>query len=74
MIMKHGLLNPRDDLPQCALCEYGHIVDNDTEVLCPRNGVMKPDGACGSYKYDPLKRKPKKTTLQSQFDAEDFSL
>jgi len=72
--MKQKLLNDRDEAPQCALCEHGHQVEGDDEVLCPRNGVMKPDGKCRKYKYDPLKRKPKQAKLNTDFDESDFSL
>ncbi|MBR3552726.1 MAG: hypothetical protein IKN72_04980 [Clostridia bacterium] len=72
--MKQKLLNERDEAPQCALCIHGTIVDGDDEVLCPRYGVMKPDGACRKYRYDPLKRKPQKAKLNTDFDPSDFAL
>ena len=72
--MKQNLLNDRDDAPQCGWCEHGRLLDGDDEVLCPRHGVMALDDSCRKYKYDPLKRKPKKVKLNTDFDESDFAL
>ena len=72
--MKQKLFRPKDYPPCCALCAVGVIVDGDTEVLCPYNGVMQPDDRCGEYCYDPLKRKPKREKIETDYKPEEFSL
>lgn len=61
--------------PSCAYCRRGRAVDAET-VLCPKRGVCTPEGACRSFRYDPLKRVPKRAAVPdfSRFDDEDFSL
>ncbi len=69
------MLFKRDMEPCCSWCEYGAKI-SDTEVACLKRGIVSAAGACGKFKYDPLKRDPPvpealKTEGLSQ---EDFDL
>lgn len=43
----------------CAHCAYGVKLDDDS-VLCAKKGVRSILGKCCKFKYDPIKRVPKK--------------
>ncbi len=72
--MRQKLTRAKDYPKKCANCAFGSTVEGDTEVLCSRNGVMQPDDCCSKYTYDPLKRKPQRQTLGSDYSPEDFAL
>ena len=72
--MKQALLRAGDYPACCAHCAHGVTVDGDNEVLCPHNGVMQPDDTCGKYRYDPLKRKPQRQKIDTDFKPEEFML
>lgn len=61
--------------PRCAYCKKGISLD-DEQILCSRKGVVNPGGACRRFRYDPLKRVPKKpiTVNFSHLKEEDFKL
>ena len=68
------LFNKRID-PCCSYCSNGTRI-SETEVACLKRGIVSAAGACGKFKYDPLKRDPPvpealKTEGLSQ---EDFDL
>lgn len=60
--------------PKCEYCAVGTITPTGKNVLCPKKGVLAPDFSCKKFKYDPLKRVPKKMPELPKFDAEDFAL
>ena len=47
----------------CAFCEFGTPVPGpdgeDTDVVCPKKGVVRATYVCRRFRYDPLKRNPK---------------
>ena len=43
--------------PRCVYCARGRALD-ETQVVCPKKGVMAAGSHCRSFKYDPLKRVP----------------
>ena len=43
-------------------------------VLCVKTGIRQLDSLCRSFKYDPLKRVPKKNIGIGSFTEEDFKL
>ena len=43
--------------PRCFYCARGGALD-ETQVVCPKKGVMAAGSHCRSFKYDPLKRVP----------------
>lgn len=61
--------------PSCAYCQRGKAVDGET-ILCKKRGVMTPEDACRSFRYDPLKRIPPRPVLPdfSRLKEEDFTL
>ncbi|MBO4446214.1 MAG: hypothetical protein IK036_02355 [Clostridia bacterium] len=66
----------KDDIsPACEHCKHGRLTPDGTGVLCVKNGIMLPDSYCKSYKYDVLKRRPKKNLLIfSDYTEDDFKL
>ncbi len=71
--MKNGLYN-KEISPQCEYCIYGRLSPDGETVLCPKKGIVTRDFHCRKYKYDIMKRTPKKAPRLTQFDEEDFSL
>lgn len=59
----------------CAHCAYGVKLDDDS-VLCAKKGVCSIWGKCRRFRYDPIKRVPKKAKAPdfAKYDAEDFNL
>ena len=72
--MGQKLFNKKDQTPQCATCVHAKVIEGDSDVLCPREGVMREDDVCRRYAYDPLKRRPTKHRLSGDYSEEDFSL
>ena len=58
----------------CMWCVYGRKSEYTNDIFCKKHGVTTRADACRHYKYDPLKRTPKKSTPSGNFTAEDFSL
>ena len=61
--------------PRCVYCAKGAPLD-DGSILCAKRGVVTPGSACGSFRYDPLKRVPPKPATPdfSKLSDEDFRL
>lgn len=59
----------------CAYCVHGTRLE-DGQILCAKKGLKKEEDKCRRFRYDPLKRVPKKARALdfSRYDAEDFSL
>ena len=59
----------------CSYCRHGVRLEDD-QILCSRRGVQEADGHCFQFRYDPLKRVPKKMKALdfSKYDQEDYSL
>lgn len=61
--------------PQCACCEYAEITEGNDVVVCRKiGGVMQLYSQCKKYRYDPLKREPRKIYFSADFTKEDFQL
>lgn len=61
--------------PMCSYCVFGRPAPNGDSVLCEKRGIMTKDSSCRKFKYDPLKRIPKKEPeMQQSFSQEDFKL
>lgn len=71
--MKQKLFDPTLS-PACAYCAHGRPAPDGESVLCVKKGVMRKDSACRKYRYDPLKRTPKKKPRLPQYNAEEFEL
>ena len=61
--------------PACEYCALGRVTSDGKNVLCKKKGVTALHYKCRRFKYDPLKRVPKKLSLASnEFKKEDFEL
>ena len=72
--MKKKLFNSNGIVPACRLCSHGMIAADGDCVLCVKTGIRQLDSSCRSFKYDPLKRIPKKAVGIGHFTEEDFML
>ena len=71
--MKKQLLGGGVD-PKCLYCRFGtQVADSDT-VLCVKHGVRDKDEKCRKYRYDPLKREPRRPAALPSFAENDFTL
>lgn len=68
------LYEKREIAPKCEYCRYGRLSPDGETVLCEKKGVVERDGTCRRYKYDILKRQPKRRPEMPAFSAEDFEL
>ncbi len=71
--MKKQLLNKNIE-PCCEICTFGIILADDSGVLCKKCGIRNFDSSCRKFKYDPLKRVPRKSPAMAGFSKEDFEL
>ena len=55
-------------------CVHGKYLEYSDEVFCTKKGFKDKFDKCGSYKYDPLKRKPEKVFHNTTYTEEDFKL
>lgn len=58
----------------CENCLYGRLSADGDRILCVNQGIMKLDSTCRNYKYDPLKRRPKRPKKLTDFSADDFKI
>ena len=59
----------------CSYCIYAEKLDDET-YLCAKRGFVAACHHCRKFKYDPLKRVPKRRKPKdfSEYDELDFSL
>lgn len=69
------MLFSRDIEPRCAYCDRGAPL-GEGRIACPKRGIVSPEGHCGRFRYDPLRRVPPRPAAldTSRFDREDFTL
>ena len=72
--MKQKLINNKKYSSICENCFYGRLGAEGDRILCTEKGIMRPDSSCQKYKYDPLKRRPKRPKKMQEFTKEDFTL
>ena len=72
--MKKTVYNTDNISPTCAYCLVGKPAPDGETVLCPKKGVVAKDYSCRRFKYDIMKRVPKKAPKLQSFSEEDFSL
>lgn len=58
--------------PNCSYCQHSKTL-YDT-ILCEYYGVVSDKSCCRKFRYNPLKRLPKKQKPKKSFKPEDFSL
>ena len=71
--MAKGLF-PAKAYPACRNCAFGHGSNDGRNILCPHGGVVGPDFSCKKYRYDPLRRVPRRMPPLPAFDSDDFKL
>jgi hypothetical protein len=57
----------------CAYCIHSSPLDDEDSVLCRKKGVIAADFCCRKFRYDVLKRRPRKVPLP-EIDPEDLLL
>ena len=58
----------------CEYCRYGKLSSEKDVVLCVKKGIVSVGFSCSKFKYDPLKRIPKRRPPMPQYSPEDFEL
>lgn len=61
--------------PMCIYCQHAKpSIGDDDHMVCPHKGVVTFDFSCRKYKYDPLKRIPRRPPLPDfDYDKKDFT-
>lgn len=72
MLLKKKFSCPEGVEPACRFCALGEASGKD--ILCSKMGPVSEDFCCRRFRYDPLKRVPKKMPKLPQFDPSDFTL
>jgi len=61
--------------PRCEYCRHGRPAPDADAILCVKQGIMLPSSSCSKFKYDALKRKPRKAPkLFTDYDPDEFKL
>lgn len=59
----------------CRYCSNGHVLSDEDDCMCDKYGLIKRKMKCSHFKYDPLKRIPrKKEKLEDNFTISDFEI
>ncbi len=72
--MRKSIFNTQDKTPACSICAHGILSPDGDSVLCIKTGIRLLDSSCRSFKYDPLKRVPKRAPSIGGFTEDDFKL
>lgn len=64
----------KDITAECSVCRFGRALPDGSGILCEKCGVRRPDSSCKKFKYDPLKRVPRRMPAMMEFSKEDFEL
>ncbi len=60
--------------PRCETCSIGKRSADGESVLCIHGGAVPLSHHCRRYRYDPLRRTPKRRPLLGEYSAADFAL
>ncbi len=60
--------------PSCETCALGMVSSDGETVLCRHAGAPSKHHHCKRFRYDPLKRTPRRQPPPASFTAADFSL
>ena len=72
--MKKKVISPDNYPAKCEYCKKSRPSPDGENMLCEKKGIVKKDGSCRSYKYDVLKRTPRKPEYDMDVNPEDFKL
>lgn len=60
--------------PACEYCELGRDTSEYNMILCSKKGIVSPYFRCRHFRYDPLRRTPKRDDEKKTYTPSDFSL
>ena len=60
--------------PSCEYCEFGRKAPQPGCFYCEKKGPVRQMSKCRHYRYDPLRRIPKRAPKLPGFSPEDFAL
>ena len=72
--VRQKLFDGKNYEKRCEHCLNGKLPSDKSVVLCKKFGVVSLDFCCKSFRYDPLKRVPKRARLQTEFNEDEFKL
>ena len=72
--MRKKFLSAKKYEPKCEYCLYGRLAPDGERILCEKKGVISGDSTCRKYKYDVMKRVPKKAPAVTSADPAEFEL
>lgn len=72
--MKKYLYDAKAIVPCCELCEHGAPDQEDEFILCKGKRMREKNDRCRRFRYDPLKRRPKRSPSLPRFDPDEFKL
>lgn len=52
----------------CKFCENAGTLSDPDVMLCKRHGVVSASHVCRKFRYDPLKREPKRMTKEIRLE------
>ncbi len=58
--MNKKLFEEYDISKKCAFCEFASKTLDDERMICKKKGVVHADFACRSFRYDLMKRVPRR--------------
>ena len=58
----------------CRFCEKASDIVDDSTVLCRKKVVVSENGIFRSFRYDPLKRIPRRNAAIPDIDPDDLKL
>ena len=67
-------LFPQKAYGACKNCLHGRFSFDGMRILCIQNGVVDFEFSCRKYRYNPLKRVPRRAPLLPTFNSEEFEL
>lgn len=58
--MKKKILEQYDITKKCAFCEFASKTLDESKMLCKKKGVVNAEYCCFNFRYDLMKRAPKR--------------
>lgn len=58
--MNKKLLEEYDITKKCSVCEFASKTLDEERMICKKKGVVHADYCCHSFRYDLMKRVPKR--------------
>jgi hypothetical protein len=58
----------------CAFCEFGTLIPNSADAICEKHGLVRANHTCRSFRYDLLKREPRKNQAHMRSESKNKEL